>query len=345
MLYYIMYIFAYYILNPEHTMITIRTNSTDPYYNLAAEEYFLKYTDLDVFMLWQNHKTAVIGKNQNVYAEINLSFARENGITVIRRMTGGGAVYHDLGNVNYTFITSKEKSGTLNFAYFTSPIISSLESLGVKAELSGRNDILCGGLKVSGNAQFSDEKRVLHHGTLLFDTDLSLMPELLTVDPAKIQAKSIKSVRSRVANIKSLLADDTITVQSFMDITDNYVSKMYNAVSHKITPAENEAIMKIREKYTRDEWNFPAKGTFDCRSKKYGSYGLIDICYSVKGGVIENISIYGDFFGVKDITEISQKLTKIPHSKTNVKKVLENTDISEYISGITKEEFINMLFE
>jgi len=326
-------------------MITVRTNSTDPYYNLAAEEYFLKYTDLDVFMLWQNHKTAVIGKNQNVYAEINLPFARENGITVVRRITGGGAVYHDLGNVNYTFITSREKAGTLNFAYFTSPVISSLESLGVKAELSGRNDILCGGLKVSGNAQFSDEKRVLHHGTLLFDSDLSLMPELLTVDPEKIRSKSIKSVKSRVVNIKSLLHDKNISVKDFMDMTDKYVSEMYNAQPYEIMPSDKEAIMKIRERYICEEWNFPAKGTFDCRSKKYGSYGLIDIYYSVKSGKIESVSIYGDFFGTKDVSEISKILTNIPHSRSVIKEALKETNISEYISGITNEEFINMLFE
>ena len=326
-------------------MIAVRTNSTDPYYNLAAEEYFLKYTDHDVFMLWQNDKTAVIGKNQNVYAEINLQFARENGITVVRRITGGGAVYHDLGNVNYTFITSRDRAGTLNFAYFTSPIISALEALGIKAELSGRNDILCNGLKISGNAQFSDEKRVLHHGTLLFDSDLSLMPDLLTVDPEKIRSKSIKSVKSRVTNLKALLPDKSLTVNGFIDIIGKHVSDMYDAESYSITDTEKRKIIKLREKYACEEWNFPAKGTFDCRSKKYGSYGLVDIYYSVKNGLLESISVCGDFFGTKDISDIKEKLTNVPHSRTDIENALSDTDISEYISGITKNEFINMLFE
>ncbi len=325
-------------------MIIIDTHSIDPYYNLAAEEYFLLNSKEDVFMLWQNKNTAVIGKNQNVYAEINIPFAKEAGITVVRRITGGGAVYHDMGNVNYTFITSRENSGTLNFAYFTSPIISMLKEHGINAELSGRNDILCDGMKISGNAQYSSQTRVLHHGTLLFDSDLSVMPKLLTVDPEKIKAKAIKSVRSRVTNLKPLFKND-ISVGDFMSLTREYVVKAYNAVEYEITPQDNAEILKIREKYASPEWTFTPKGSYENRSKKRFDFGTVDIYYSVKGAVITQIQICGDFFGIKDTLQLEALLAGVRHEKSCVSKALENVNVSNYIGSMTNDEFINMLFE
>lgn len=326
-------------------MITIKTNSFDPYYNLATEEYFLQNSTEDVFMLWQNDNTAVIGRNQNVYAEINIPFAKEHGITVVRRITGGGAVYHDLGNVNYTFITSREKAGTLNFAYFTSPIISALAQYGIKAELSGRNDILCDGAKFSGNAQYSSENRVLHHGTLLFDSDLSVMPSLLTVDPDKIKSKSIKSVRSRVTNLKPLFKDENITVSDFIELILTHVQNMYNTVPHEITNAEQSEILKLREKYALPEWTFTAKGEFSLRAKKYFPFGLVDVYYTVKNAVITDVKICGDFFGTRDVSELEKALIGTSHDKEAVLRALSKIKIENCIGGMQNADFINMLFE
>lgn len=326
-------------------MITIRTNSYDPYYNLAAEEYFLQNTDHDVFMLWQNDNTAVIGRNQNVYAEINIPYAKEHNITVVRRITGGGAVYHDLGNVNYTFITSREKAGALNFAYFTSPIISALAQYGIKAELSGRNDILCDGAKFSGNAQYSSETRVLHHGTLLFDSNLSIMPSLLTVDPDKIKSKSIKSVRSRVTNLKPLFEDKSITVADFIELIFAHVQSMYSTMPHEITDDEQREILKLREKYASPEWTFTSKGNFACRSKKYFPFGLVDIYYTVSGAVITEVKICGDFFGTRDICEIEKLLAGAKHDKSCISQLLDKIEMNNYIGGMENADFINMLFE
>lgn len=326
-------------------MITINTNSLDPYYNLAAEEFFLYQSHEDIFMLWQNQSTAVIGRNQNVYAEINIPFANKSQITIVRRITGGGAVYHDLGNVNYTFITSREKSGVLNFEYFTSPIISALEKYGINAELSGRNDILCNGAKISGNAQFSTDTRILHHGTLLFDSDLSVMPSLLTVDPDKIKSKAIKSVKSRVTNLKPLFANREMSVNDFMDLIQQYVQNMYNSNLHQITPEENAQILEIRKKYACPDWTFTPKGNYQNRSKKYFPFGLVDIYYSVKNSLLEQINICGDFFGQKDICQLENIITGVPHKKTAVEQILSNIKISEYISSMTNADFINMLFE
>ena len=326
-------------------MITITTDSFDPYYNLAVEEYFLFNSDEDVFMLWQNDNTAVIGKNQNVYAEINIPYAKEKNITVVRRITGGGAVYHDLGNVNYTFITSREKSGALNFSYFTSPIISALVQYGINAELSGRNDILCNGVKFSGNAQHSTESRTLHHGTLLFDSDLSVMPGLLTVDPDKIKSKSIKSVRSRVANLKPLFGKNDMSVKEFISLIGEHVKKMYNTKEHVITDNEKEQILKIREKYASSEWTFTPKGTYDNRAKCYFPFGLVDIYYSVKNCMITNIRVCGDYFGARDISEIEKALMGVRHEKSAVTAAMADINIENHIGGMTNAEFINMLFE
>lgn len=326
-------------------MLTLTTGSFDPYYNLAVEEYFLFNSHEDIFMLWQNDNTAVIGKNQNIYAEINVPYANKMGITIVRRITGGGAVYHDMGNVNYTFITSREKSGTLNFSYFTSPIISALGQYGIKAELSGRNDILCDGVKFSGNAQYSTETRTLHHGTLLFDSDLSIMPNLLTVDPDKIKSKSIKSVRSRVANLKPLFSKTDMSVEDFISLIGEHVKKMYGANEHVITDEENTQILKLREKYASPDWTFTPKGAYENRSKRYFSFGLVDIYYSVENSNITCIRICGDFFGTKDISEMESALVGVRHEKSAVSAVFDKINVANYIGGMTNAEFINMMFE
>ena len=197
--------------------------SKDPYLNLAIEEYLFRNTTDDIFMLWQNEPTVVIGKNQNVYAEINREYTKEHNIKIARRITGGGAVYHDLGNVNYTFISSRNKEG-IDFKYFTAPIIDALKAIGVNAELSGRNDITVNCKKISGNAQYSTDTRTLHHGTLLFDSDLSVLSSALNVDEEKIRSKAISSTRSRVINIKDLILENYKT-DEFIDIIKNHIIK------------------------------------------------------------------------------------------------------------------------
>ena len=178
-----------------------RLKSTCPYLNLAIEEYMFKHSQDEVFILWQNEPTVVIGKNQNAFAEINMDYLREKNIKIARRITGGGAVFHDLGNVNYTYI-SKSKVG-INFEYYSKPIIETLRDMGVCVHLSGRNDLLTeDGRKISGSAEYTANGRTLHHGTLLFDAHLDTLSSVLNVDPEKLRANAVKSTRSRVANIK-----------------------------------------------------------------------------------------------------------------------------------------------
>lgn len=184
-------------------MMYIRSSSTDPYFNLALEQYvfdFLPKTKA-YFMLWQNDNTIVVGKHQNTVGEINVSFVKEHGIHVVRRLSGGGAVYHDLGNVNYTFIMDAGKSNELDISAFCKPVVDALRSLGITAEISGRNDITIDGKKFSGNSQYLKDGRMMHHGTIMYNSDLDTVEKALCVSKDKIISKGINSVRSRVTNI------------------------------------------------------------------------------------------------------------------------------------------------
>ena len=201
--------------------------TTNPYVNLATEEYLFNNSDDDVFMLWQNEPSIIIGKNQNAFAEINMDFARENNLNIVRRITGGGAVYHDLGNLNYTFISTKNENNGIDFEHFTLPIIESLKNLGICAKLSGRNDLIVDDKKFSGNAQHTVGNRVLHHGTLLFDTNLDMLSSALNVDEEKLKAKAIKSTRSRVVNLKSIINRD-IDVNEFIKIISDFVISKFS---------------------------------------------------------------------------------------------------------------------
>ena len=190
-------------------IIYAETHSTDPAFNLAFEEYvLLNKKEGSYLMLWQNANTVVVGRNQNTAAEIDADFVRDMGVTVVRRMTGGGAVYHDLGNLNYSFISDLGDAEALSIERFARPVCAALESMGVKAGLSGRNDILAEGKKVSGVAQRIYKDRILHHGTLLFDSDSSMIAGALRAHEEKFTSKSAKSVRSRVGNIRALLPED-----------------------------------------------------------------------------------------------------------------------------------------
>ena len=313
-------------------------NSHDPYLNLAVEEYLFRNSDDDIFMLWQNDKTVVIGKNQNVYAEINEDFLKEEGITVARRITGGGAVYHDLGNLNYTFISSSRDKG-IDFEYFTEPILEALRALGISPTLSGRNDLEVSGLKFSGNAQYNDGKRVLHHGTLLFDSDLTVLSKALSVDEEKLKAKAIKSTRSRVTNLRPLI-DRELTVEDFIAIISDFVIKKYSP--EIISPPENAEIERLQRRNSKKEWIYPDRdylSGYTVRRKKKFFFGLLEVFLDMSNDIVKRAKISGDFFGERDITE----LEKLMEGKA-LKKLDFSSDLLEkYIYGITADEFLSFL--
>ncbi len=318
--------------------------STDPRYNLALEEYVFENAEDDIFMLWRNSKSVIIGKNQNAYGEVDLEYTRKNGIAVVRRITGGGAVFHDTGNINYTFI-SPLSSDEKDFKYFSAPIVSALEKMGVKLSFSGRNDLITqDGFKVSGTARCEKNGRVLHHGTLLYSADMSCLSSALKVNPEKMKSKGIKSVKSRVVNISNLL-ETKYTPEEFMENIRQFVVKTYSDSSPLIlTDCDLQNIEKLtNEKYATDNWNLSSNLPFEKISDKYFDFGLVTACYTVKNGVISNIAFKGDFFEKKELSELENILCGVNYNKDDIEKALSQINVSDFICGATAENIINLI--
>lgn len=329
-------------------MIYIKNDKVDPHYNLALEEYALKYIDTseDILILWQNEPSVIIGHNQNTIEEINNSYIKKNNINVVRRLSGGGAVYHDFGNLNYTFIINSNKSNVNNYRKFTEPVITALKKLGVNAEFQGRNDIVIDGKKISGNAQYFYKNRMLHHGTILFTSTQEDIVEVLNVNNEKIKSKGIKSIRSRVTNIYPYL-EKKISMDKFKDIllkfildTDELSSKEY-----KLKDNELKSIEELMEnRYKKWEWNFGESPKFNVQKKKRYDGGLLDIRLTVKYGVIKECKIYGDFFGNKDVKELEKKLINKKFEEKHIDSILSNIKTDQYFYKINKDDIIDCLF-
>ncbi len=332
---------------------------TDPYFNLASEEYLLTHADDDIIMLWRNEPSVIIGKNQNAFAEINFDFTNENNIKVVRRLTGGGAVFHDLGNVNFTFISpsggrlaSGIREGGLDFAHFTAPIINALRSLGIDASLSGRNDIVVstedGERKVSGNAQCVVDGVTLHHGTLLFSAELSRLQGALNVDPAKLKSKGIASVRSRVANIRDLLDNGTSMADAaaFVTFLSEWLSHEFACTAEEFTgQMENDIARLVKSKYSTDAWNLHRFGSFEKKRHKRCDFGTVEVLFSVKDGIIAELAISGDFFGVRDVSELADLLRGVEYSRAAIEEKLQKIQICDYINGADSGILTDLLCE
>lgn len=322
--------------------------STDPYYNLAMEEYlFEHYRQGTVIMLWQNDRTIVVGRNQNPLEEINLPYVKERGIQVARRDTGGGAVYHDLGNLNYTFISDMEDSEDRGMKRFAGYVIQALEELGLRAEFSGRNDILIEGKKVSGTAQKVKGSRVLHHGCLLYHTDLGELSVSLRVRPDKFLSKSVKSVRSRVANIQDFLGEEAqISLKAFEDILIRKILAGREFVSLNLSESEEEKVRRIRdEKYAAWEWIYGTPARCTVKSTKRFPGGEIEIRLDLKDGYIKTCRIYGDFMSVKPVNEVSDRIQGLRYLPGEIRGALESLSLEEYFGTVTLEELMQVFEE
>ncbi|AKO91264.1 lipoate--protein ligase [Priestia filamentosa] len=322
-------------------------NITDPRINLAIEEYILKHLDIEetYLLFYINEPSIIIGKNQNTIEEINTKYVEEQGLHVVRRLSGGGAVYHDLGNLNFSFITKDDGESFHNFKKFTEPVIQALEKLGVDAELSGRNDIIAQGRKISGNAQFSTKGRMFSHGTLLLDSEIENVVSALKVKKDKIESKGIKSIRSRVANISEFL-EQKLTTEEFKQLILNYIfDGEENIQRYELTEEDWKKINEIsKERYQNWDWNYGKSPKFNLQHSNRFPVGQIDVRLEVKKGQVEQCKIFGDFFGVGNVEEIEEKLTGIRYERQEVAKALDDVDIKHYFGNVTKEEFIDLVY-
>lgn len=329
-------------------MITIINNNTNPHYNLAFEEYVFKNieADEDIILLWQNAPAIIVGRNQNTFEEINHQYVKENNIYVVRRPSGGGAVYHDLGNLNFTFITSNVRENLNNYEKFAIPVIEALNELGVPAEFAGRNDILVNGKKISGNAQTYYKQRMLHHGTILYDVDLEMVAKVLQVKADKIASKGIKSTRSRVTNILPYLKEK-ITMDelkhhllTFFLKTDNIAEKTL-----KLTEEDYKNIKNLtNEKYNKWEWNFGESPKMEIQKSRRYAGGNVEFNFNIESGKIVACKIFGDFFGERKIEDLEEEFVGTLYTEEEVYKLLKILPIDEYFFNITIDNIIDCIF-
>lgn len=322
-------------------MITLCLNqsSTDPYFNLAAEEYFLKNFQEDFFMLWRSKPSVVVGKHQNALAEINHAFVRENQIPVARRLSGGGTVFHDSGNVNFTFIRNVANISEVNFKVFTVPVVAALKKLGVDAYTTGRNDLLIDGKKISGNAEHVHKNRVLHHGTLLFDSHLEALKGALKVDLTKFEDKAVQSNRSEVTNIANYLPNP-ISVEEFTQFIFNEICSTYPDFQvYQRTAEDIAAIEKLSsEKYQTWDWIFGYSPRYRFSNTIETPNGAISVSLLVEKGRITEVAFSGE---IQD--KMAQKLTHAlvgcRHDFQELASALSQIDTDNLRSELTKSLF------
>ncbi len=311
-------------------MIFIRRPQTDPFFNLAAEEYFLKNSREDVLMVWQNKPSVVVGKHQNVLAEVNMDFVSENNLPVIRRISGGGTVYHDMGNINLTRISTSRKTDRLvDFREFTRPVVDFLKQFGLEVAFEGKNNLTVNGKKFSGNSAHVFKNSVMHHGTFLYQSDLNRLEKVIHPGNSHIVDKSIKSVRATVGNIAGFM-EKPVTTEVFRRHLEQFLVDYYHIHTvAEVTPEEKLAIEKlVQEKYSRWEWNRGYSPKYIVEGDRNTEYGKFHVSLKVKEGKITDIAL---FFEGKKLEKTEQKILGQRHDKVHLRKVLANNHFSEVI--------------
>lgn len=327
-------------------MIYLESQDVRGDFNLALEQYIFDQMPRDesYFMLWQNCPSVVVGKYQNTWEEVNTDFIRMRDIRVVRRLSGGGAVYQDLGNINYTFIVDGQLGDGMDLALFCRPLIQALDHLGIRAELSGRNDVTIDGKKFSGTAQYSRDGRIMHHGTILYRSDLSVLEQALRPAPAKMASKGVPSVRSRVTNICDHLVRD-MPIEEFWVLLRRYMALEQGAAEGHLTQADVEATERLRrERYATWEWNWGRSPQFTVRKeRRVEGCGTIQAFLNVEHGRIQECRFLGDFFGEGSSQELLDALRGCPLEVQALNRALEGVALSRCFYHLTKRQLVSLL--
>ena len=340
--------------NGDEEMQYLAMQTHDIRTNLATEEYLMNSGVMTPpFMLFYIEKPCIIvGRNQNTVEEINEDYCKQHGITITRRLSGGGAMYQDLGNLCFSFIVPADRQRFGDFKTLVQPIVDALHEMGATgAEVTGRNDIVIDGKKFSGNAMYTRNGKTFCHGTLMFDVDTDAVAGALKVPKDKIESKGIKSVRSRVTNLKPYLKPEFQKLDT-AGFRDELIKRIYHVDDlsqtqineYQLTAKDQQAIHQIETDRYRDwNWVFGQSPVFTVKKRKHFDAGTIDARFEVQDGKIQMVKIYGDFFGVEDVHQLEKALIGKPYDVDSITKVLQSFDLNKFFNGIPASDVIELI--
>lgn len=320
-------------------------NFTDPRLNLALEEFLLRHVQIEepILLFYINEPAVIIGRNQNTLEEVDPEYVKEHGIHLVRRLSGGGAVYHDLGNLNFSFITQGQRD-LHNFARFTEPVIRVLNDIGLNAELRGRSDIFAAGKKISGNAQYASRGRMFSHGTILFDSNLTELLKAINPRQLKIESKAVQSIRNHVTNIRELLPED-MDITQFKQTLLHGIFATNEIPTYELSASEWEQVAQIAaETYNTWEWNIGRSPKFNVQKSERYAVGKIDLRIDVEKGRIRGLKIYGDFAGQKEVTELESYLIGVRYDRDSLQSALSDQNLSPYFGVLETKTFLDLLY-
>ena len=323
----------------------LKNPSTNPYYNMAFDEYCLESLPIDepVFFLWQNRPAVIVGYNQEVNTEVNLDYLKEKGIDLVRRVTGGGAVYHDLENLNYT-IVGRSEDLERDYPEYAALMMKALQALGVPATLSGRNDILVDGKKVSGFAKRVCKNRLMVHGTLMYNVDVDVLTHVLNPSTTKLQSKGIASVRSRVTNLCNYLPELS-DIQAFKNRLEEILSNNYSDAEYKLSETDLAHIQQLTdEKFATWEWNYGRSPKATLVHSVRLACGTVEIHLTLAENRIASCRFGGDFLGNLPASDVEKALTGIPYEINEIRKCLSKLEISRYFDRVSADNLLEMMF-